>query len=46
MDKIKRIQGIRLIHASQYGRVCPIETGEGMSATLSPGEVDSEGFIR
>lgn len=34
LDKIKRIQGIRLIHASQYGRVCPIETGEGMSAGI------------
>ncbi|CAJ1456778.1 unnamed protein product, partial [Effrenium voratum] len=34
LDKIKRIQSIRLIHSTQYGRVCPIETGEGMSAGL------------
>eukprot|EP00913_Durusdinium_trenchii_P012870 g12085.t1 len=34
LDKIKRIQEIRLIHPSQYGRVCPIETGEGMSAGI------------
>ena len=34
LDKIKRIQGIRLIHASHYGRICPIETGEGMNAGI------------
>ncbi|CAE7688759.1 rpoB, partial [Symbiodinium necroappetens] len=34
LDKIKRIQGIRLIHPSHYGRICPIETGEGMSAGI------------
>jgi len=35
LDKIKRIQGIRLIHSTHYGRVCPIETGEGMSAGIT-----------
>ena len=34
LDKIKRIQGIRLIHPSHYGRICPIETGEGTSAGI------------
>eukprot|EP00930_Biecheleria_cincta_P097531 TRINITY_DN89230_c0_g1_i1.p1 TRINITY_DN89230_c0_g1~~TRINITY_DN89230_c0_g1_i1.p1 ORF type:complete len:1500 (-),score=259.82 TRINITY_DN89230_c0_g1_i1:79-4554(-) len=32
LEAIKRIQGIRLIHHSHYGRICPIETGEGMNA--------------
>eukprot|EP00931_Biecheleriopsis_adriatica_P048847 TRINITY_DN28226_c0_g2_i1.p1 TRINITY_DN28226_c0_g2~~TRINITY_DN28226_c0_g2_i1.p1 ORF type:complete len:1520 (-),score=335.86 TRINITY_DN28226_c0_g2_i1:70-4629(-) len=34
LDKIKRITSIRLIHDSHYGRICPIETADGMSAGI------------
>ena len=35
LDAVKRIRGMRLIHPTHYGRICPIETGEGMSAGIA-----------
>mmetsp|Transcript_20199 Transcript_20199/g.57401 ORF Transcript_20199/g.57401 Transcript_20199/m.57401 type:complete len:1118 (+) Transcript_20199:3-3356(+) len=34
LDAIKRIEGIRLVHHTHYGRICPVDTGEGMNAGI------------
>jgi len=31
---LERIKGIRMIHASHYGKICPIETADGKSTGL------------
>jgi len=35
LDAIKRVQALRLLHPSQFGRICPIETSDGMSAGIT-----------
>lgn len=50
LDSIKRIQAIRLVHGSEFGRVCPIETGDGQSCGLvkhlaQGGQVTPEGQV-
>jgi DNA-directed RNA polymerase subunit beta len=34
LDAIKRIESIRLVHHTHYGRICPVDTGEGMNAGI------------
>jgi len=34
LEAVKRIEKIRLIHPSQHGRICPVETGEGKAAGI------------
>eukprot|EP00929_Paragymnodinium_shiwhaense_P028784 TRINITY_DN16614_c0_g1_i2.p1 TRINITY_DN16614_c0_g1~~TRINITY_DN16614_c0_g1_i2.p1 ORF type:complete len:1205 (-),score=239.43 TRINITY_DN16614_c0_g1_i2:90-3704(-) len=34
LEAVMRIKGMRLIHPSHYGRICPVETGEGKAAGI------------
>lgn len=50
IDRKKASLDIRKIHPSQYGRICPIETAEGINAGLilslsKDTDINAKGFI-